>query len=309
MNRFCSIPVLLAITIAGLDSETRADGFSFRDGDRVVLLGGTFVERAQRYGHLELELTLASGGGALFRNLGWSGDTVWAESRGIFDQPQAGYQRMLKQIRDLKPTVLIIAYGANEAFAGDAGLPRFEQQYNRLLDDLSSTSARVVLVSPTPLIRMPPPLPDPTAQNKRLAVYSRAIQQIAERRKVHYVDLFGPLSQSSAVNTDSTDDGVHFNDAGYALVSKVFVDELVGSSRLSKIGKKIDRKKSRDLITHKNMLFFHHWRPQNVTYLFLFRKHEQGNNAKEIDDFLMLVHIKDIEIANSLRPATKPKTR
>jgi hypothetical protein len=32
-------------------------------------------------------------------------------------------------------------------------------------------------------------------------------------------------------------------------------------------------------------MFFHRHRPQNETYLFLFRKHEQGNNAVEIPQF------------------------
>jgi hypothetical protein len=43
--------------------------------------------------------------------------------------------------------------------------------------------------------------------------------------------------------------------------------------------------KLRRLLHRKNDLFFHHYRPQNETYLFLFRKHEQGNNAVEIDQF------------------------
>jgi len=43
------------------------------------------------------------------------------------------------------------------------------------------------------------------------------------------------------------------------------------------------------LIVEKNMLFFHRHRPQNETYLFLFRKHEQGNNAVEIPQFDPLI--------------------
>ena len=41
----------------------------------------------------------------------------------------------------------------------------------------------------------------------------------------------------------------------------------------------------RQLILRKNEMFFHRYRPQNETYLFLFRKHEQGNNAVEIPQF------------------------
>ncbi|MEM9018245.1 MAG: GDSL family lipase, partial [Verrucomicrobiota bacterium] len=45
----------------------------------------------------------------------------------------------------------------------------------------------------------------------------------------------------------------------------------------------------REEIVEKNRLFFHRWRPANETYLFLFRKHEQGQNAKEIPMFDPLI--------------------
>ena len=53
----------------------------------------------------------------------------------------------------------------------------------------------------------------------------------------------------------------------------------------------------RQAIVAKNELYFHHWRPQNITYLFGFRKHEQGQNAKEVEEFEKLVAAKEAEIA------------
>jgi hypothetical protein len=58
----------------------------------------------------------------------------------------------------------------------------------------------------------------------------------------------------------------------------------------------------RTTITRKNELFFYRWRPQNVTYLFGFRKHEQGNNAVEIPQFDPLVAEKEQEIARLRKP-------
>jgi len=55
-------------------------------------------------------------------------------------------------------------------------------------------------------------------------------------------------------------------------------------------------------IHDKNELFFHRHRPQNETYLFLFRKHEQGNNAVEIPQFDPLIATKEAEIAKLKRP-------
>ena len=52
----------------------------------------------------------------------------------------------------------------------------------------------------------------------------------------------------------------------------------------------------RVLIVEKNRLFFYRWRPQNETYLHGFRKHEQGNNAKEIPMFDPLIEAEEKKI-------------
>src|SRR6185436_8275283 len=58
----------------------------------------------------------------------------------------------------------------------------------------------------------------------------------------------------------------------------------------------------RQTIIKKNELFFHRWRPQNNTYLFLFRKHEQGQNAKEIPQFDPLIEEAEKKIAELRKP-------
>jgi hypothetical protein len=60
--------------------------------------------------------------------------------------------------------------------------------------------------------------------------------------------------------------------------------------------------KLRQTIIAKNELYFHRWRPQNTTYLFGFRKHEQGQNAREIPQFDPLVAAKEKEIAELKKP-------
>jgi hypothetical protein len=53
----------------------------------------------------------------------------------------------------------------------------------------------------------------------------------------------------------------------------------------------------RRAVVAKDRLYFHRWRPQNETYLFGFRKHEQGQNAREVPQFDPLVAQKEAEIA------------
>ena len=53
----------------------------------------------------------------------------------------------------------------------------------------------------------------------------------------------------------------------------------------------------------KNTLFFHRWRPANETYIFLFRKHEQGNNAVEIPQFDPLVETAEQKVRSLAKGA------
>ena len=58
------------------------------------------------------------------------------------------------------------------------------------------------------------------------------------------------------------------------------------------------------LVVEKDALFMHRYRPQNETYLFLFRKHEQGNNAPEVSKFDGLAAEMDSQIQMLARPKT-----
>jgi hypothetical protein len=64
----------------------------------------------------------------------------------------------------------------------------------------------------------------------------------------------------------------------------------------------VQEEQIRQQIVEKNMLFFHRWRPQNITYLTGFRKHEQGNNAVEIAQFDPLVEQIEMKVNELKKP-------
>jgi lysophospholipase L1-like esterase len=387
---------LLAALAALAAPGARADGpqnqnaWAFKDHDRIVLVGDTLVERDQKYGYLETLLTIANPGLDLtFRNLGWSADTVRGLSRAGFDPPEAGFKALKEQIFAASPTVLIFGYGMAESFDGPSGLPRFVEGYNALLDAVAPTHARLILLSPLPHEPLAPPLPDPAAHNRDLALYADAVGKIAAERGAAFVDLFnGVLSERgrrAPQAVPDTDDGLHltalgswrlatsqapvvnvrqqdgrgeispyrikqFNtsDTGVSFVS----DDLrlpdpsepgppkpaaanlrrlqVGDLTPGRYTLKIDDRplltrtaeewaagvvlppgpelaqveQLRKTINEKNLLFFYRWRPQNITYLFGFRKHEQGQNAVEIPRFDPLVDAKEKEIARLRKPVS-----
>ncbi|MFN0195514.1 MAG: SGNH/GDSL hydrolase family protein, partial [Planctomycetaceae bacterium] len=190
--------------------------FELIDGDRVVMIGGTFIEREQRDSYIETALTQwYPDRNITFRNLGWSGDTVRAESRGIFDPPEVGYQRLLEQVAELKPTVIMLFYGNNESFAGEEGLAQFEKDYRKLLDDLSAAAANpvFVLVSPHRHVMSEQSLPDPVENNRKLELYSQAIRKLADEYDAIYFDLYAPPATGDWVESDN---GIHLTPNGYA---------------------------------------------------------------------------------------------
>ena len=98
-----------------------------------------------------------------------------------------------------------------------------------------------------------------------------------------------------------TVDGVNLSEDGYAYLGKSLSTLLSGST-----GPAATPEPLRTLIREKNRLFFHRWRPANETYLFGFRKHEQGNNGAEIPLFDPLIEARDKEIAQALTAPPKP---
>lgn len=350
-----------------------AEPFKLKDGDRVVFVGSTLIEREQRYGYWETALTqVYPDRNITFRNLGWSGDTVWGEARAGFDAPAVGYKRLVEQTLALKPTVIFLGYGTNESFAGKEGLERFQKQLEKLLLDLDSSKARVVLIGPPPVDRHLWPSESVEARNRDIKLYGNAIQQTAAGRGAVFVST---LFRDKEPDYPWTDNGLHMTAAGYWHTSQDLLNGLdLGLGRLTtrvelegqrhrrllhrklppppepakpgttgfqkectvlatdlppgKYTLRIDGRpvqtadalrwmdplhrfglavtdgpsleqveKLRQTIVEKNQLFFHRYRPQNETYLFGFRKHEQGQNAKEIAQFDPLIEKLEKEIA------------
>ena len=88
--------------------------------DRVAFVGGGLIERARLNGHLEFALQTMSGlsvKNIKFRNLGWSGDTVYNDARSYFGKPAEGRQRLRKIISEWEPDIVFLNYGAEVALS------------------------------------------------------------------------------------------------------------------------------------------------------------------------------------------------
>jgi lysophospholipase L1-like esterase len=272
--------------------QTEKNAFEFMEGDRVVLIGNTVIEREQRYATLEPRLALALGETKVtVRNLAWSADTVFGHARSYFGPPEEGLQRLSSHLDLLKPTVVVLCYGSEMAFEGLSGLPDFLTGYRNLLELIrkQAPGVRLVIVSPPPVETLAPPLPDLGYANKNLSSFRDALRKFAGSQNTFFIDLFermGGVPKTGVSSKPLTENGIHYTAEGYAKLSSKLVEGLgltapaVATAELDTIRREV---------LAKDELFFNRWRPQNETYLFGFRKHEQGQNAKEIPMFDLLI--------------------
>lgn len=296
MKKRLTLFLLLFVFVASTSVPAAPPTFELKSGDRIIFLGNTMIERAQKFGSWEsLFLRSFPKAKLSFRNLGWSADTVWSDSRGIFDPPAVGYQRMLKQVKDLKPNVILLGYGGNEAFAGEQGLPAFQKQLNQLITDLKPTGAKLILVSPHRYENAGHPLPDPAAHNRDLQLYADLLQETAAAGNHYYVDLYSELIPEPAgkPGLKLTTNGIHLTKAGYQKAAELIAADL--DLKPITLSPSVEQEVSQ-LTFDKNREYFYNWRPQNITYLLGFRKHEQGQNAKELPQFIPLIEEKEATI-------------
>ena len=201
------------------EKQERPPGpFQLLDGDRVVFLGDTLIERAQADDYLETRLTSRHPDRRIrFRNLGWSGDTVSGESRAGFGSVADGFQQLRQRVFEARPTVIILGYGGADSAAGEAGLKDFSSGLETLLNLLEETKATIVILSPLRQEDLGKPLPSPQSFNHNRQLYSRVLLDAAQSRAYPFVDLYSLLGDGgqSAAKQSYTDNGVHLTHYGY----------------------------------------------------------------------------------------------
>ena len=94
-------------------------GLELRKGDRILFYGSSFIERLQGHGLFEASLQLAHPEKDLeLRSLAWTGDEV-----GYRLRPERYVNHLKKLLEKWPANVVILGFGGNESFAGNAELP------------------------------------------------------------------------------------------------------------------------------------------------------------------------------------------
>jgi putative heme-binding domain-containing protein len=307
---------------------------TLEDGDRVLLIGDVLIERENNYGVLETKMRQEFPGKKFaVRNLGYSGDTPLGASRASFDPVAKGIEQLEEQLAVVKPTVAIIGYGMaasleeltyrkndpalnpDPARYGTEHTPaRLKREVAQLMDLITKHSAggkvRFVILGPIAhedLRGSRPGLPNPAEHNALLAAYGRSLAELATEKNVPFIQAEWK-SQGIALDF-GTDNGIHLTERGYRALSEGVAAQLGWNVNKTSWDKPATAAEAlRASVLRKNSLFFHRSRPANYTYIFGFRKREQGNNAVEIPKFDPLIETAEADaIAVSAgKPSTLP---
>ncbi|HEX3135133.1 MAG TPA: PVC-type heme-binding CxxCH protein [Planctomycetota bacterium] len=327
MPRSLHLPVCVLIAWV-MSSLWAAEPFEIKAGDRVVVIGDTLFEREGVAAALEAHLYQRWAPRTFsVRNLSFAADRPDGVSRASFDPPGAGFNRLKEQLALVKPTVAIIGYGMAAAleeityrtndwtlnpdvarYGNDFTSARFQKDLNQLVEAITAANGapvRLVFVAPIrpeDLRAQRPRLPDPKALIDTLAGYRAAIAAVAKERGGRYVDTpaLTPTTETLTFN------GIHPTSAGLERWAALVAGDLGWTNGGEQKWSASQVAALRAALVRKNDLFFHRWRPANQTYIFGFRKHEQGKNAVEIPQFDEFLQKADAAIATLVAGGDAP---
>lgn len=310
-----SIIAFLAL-VGTCPSLLAADKLSPETGDKIVILGNTLAERMQYFNHWETRLHSRFPEKQLVvRNLGWSADALDSRMRS------QDFQDHGHTLVDHQPNIILGMFGFNESFAGEAGLPAFEQQLAKFVDDVKAVKypnitykrgsydpivqdkagtpqhdITVVLVSPIANEDIPERgITAGTDNNSNLALYTAAIKRVATAKGVLFVDLFAPTQKLfAAADKPLTINGIHLGDEGYRQLASILDAGLFGAT----VQSKVDYEKLRAEVAEKNLQFFYDYRAVNGFYIYGGRKEPFGvvNFPAEFEKLRKMIAVRDERI-------------
>ena len=145
----------------------------------------------------------------------------------------------LPKIMEMNPDVVVISLGTNDTCGmGTCGNRKcweyrdeFESDYRDMIDTLQTLSSKplIRICAPSPMVLETSGLDSTrvaglTIRKPRLHEIISIVKNLAEEKKVEFIDLNTPLDHKPALFTEK--DGVHPNKAGYRAIAELVYQEL-----------------------------------------------------------------------------------
>tara|TARA_B100001123_G_scaffold444225_2_gene592459 strand:- start:1252 stop:4569 length:3318 start_codon:yes stop_codon:yes gene_type:complete len=228
---------------------------------RIAFIGNTLLDRAQNFGHLEASIQLAHPNKELvIRNFAWSADEIDLQPRPM------NFATVEQHLAREQSDVVFAAFGFNESFEGLEALDDFQERLSRGLLNFKARAfngtagPKIILISPT-ANENTAKVPAADLNNSRLAVYTKAMELVAERMQVGFANVYEATQKAMAdMNSDLTINGVHLNEAGYRVFADALFEAVFGKAAPQ------PNEELLDAIVDKNNQYFRRYRPLNTYY-------------------------------------------
>ena len=174
----------------------------------ILFYGNSMVERLLEHGELEARLQIAIPNQKLkIRSLAWTGDEVGNRLR------LERYATHMNNLLSKWPSnTIVLGYGMNEAFSGEAGLDEFYEHYDIHIRQIKNihAGAKIVLLSPI------------ATKRTATGLYTKAISELAIKHGATFIDLHSITGEWGI-----TDGGIHLNSKGNSIVARKVARELL----------------------------------------------------------------------------------
>ncbi|GAA4441339.1 GDSL-type esterase/lipase family protein [Pontibacter saemangeumensis] len=240
--------------------ETDEAALKVEKGSHIVLIGNNLGSRMMNFGHFETEMHLRYPDSLLYiRNMSDGGDTPgfrphasrvspWAfpgaekfqtelatnsGSEGHFPTPD-------EWLTQLKADIIIAFFGYNESFQGEEGLENYKAELDAFIKHTLSqqyngeSPPQLAIVSPIAFEDLSGEydLPDGKKENANLLLYAKAMEEVAAKNNVHFVDAYSPTKEWFDVDVKPlTIDGFQLSEDGYKRFSTLLADKVFGKTK------------------------------------------------------------------------------
>lgn len=254
------VVVSLLVVLLGAPPPAAAQpSLQLQSGDRICLLGSAQIERMQHHGWLETRLQLRGPGVLSFRNLGFSADTLTVQQR------TAGFGSWDDYLTRCEADVIIACFGYVESFDGPAGLAGFREELDAFIGHVREqryngrTPPRLAFLTPVPCEDLGDPLlPDPAAENARMAPYLAALREVAGARGVPVLDIVDGMAERYVAEGPLTHDGIHLTERGNRALAELVEAELFPGELPDHPAARLDS--VRQAVLYRNRMWFNRYR-------------------------------------------------
>jgi mono/diheme cytochrome c family protein/glucose/arabinose dehydrogenase len=265
---------------------------TLKEGDSVVIIGSGMASRMNHFPHFETELFLRfPDKNITIRNMGDEGNTpgfrphpgrnqdeqyAFPGAKELLpielqasSRPQGHFETPDQWLTRLGADTIIAFFGYNSSFAGPEDLDRYKQELQAFIRHTLSQKyngksiPQLALVSPTAVQDLSDQfsVPDGSAINKNLEIYTKASKEVAEANGALFVDTF---SASKDWSGELTVDGALLNEAGYEKLAPVLADGLFGKGRIDEN----KRPSVHTAVVEKNFMWLNDFKVPNGVHVY-----------------------------------------